>query len=156
MSQYLGGALGLLSAPQAIIDSAFAGLTAPIAALFPALPAVTLLGLHVGLPHTHTHPPSFIPPAPPIPLPSLGMLLGSGAMSVLASGLPLARAGDIGIAITCGSFAPPFEVFTGSSNVFIGGSRAARMLDITRHCNPASSLGSFGKAMGAAGVAAGG
>lgn len=154
VSQYLGGALGLLSAPQMLIDSAFAGLTAPLAALFPSMPAITLLGQHLGIPHTHVHPPSLIPPAPPIPLPSLGPLVGSGAISVLACGLPLARAGDIGMGITCGSLAPPFEVHTGSSNVFVGGARAARMLDITTHCNPTAVAG-FGLLASVAGVVAG-
>jgi RHS repeat-associated protein len=154
VAQYLGGALGLIGAPAQLIDNAFAGLTAPIAALFPAMPAITLLGMHIGMLHTHTHPPSLIPPAPPVPLPSIGMLVGSGSMAVLGCGMPLARAGDIGISVTCGSLAPPFEVFTGSSNVFVGGARAARILDITKHCDP-TAMGPFGIAMAAAGVAAG-
>ncbi len=150
----VGGVMGVIGAPQQIIDTAFAALTAPIAAMFPSMPAVTLLGMHVAPPHTHTHPPSFIPPAPPVPLPSLGMLVGAGSITVLLSGLPAARAGDIGLAVTCGSLAPPFEVFTGSSNVFIGGARAARILDMTKHCNP-TSMGPVAAAMGAAGVVAG-
>jgi uncharacterized Zn-binding protein involved in type VI secretion len=154
VAQGLGGVLGIVGAPAMMIDTAFAALTAPIAALFPSLPAVTLLGMHVGIPHAHTHPPSLVPPAPPVPLPSLGVLVGSGAVTVLIGGMPAARAGDIGIALTCGSLAPPFEVFTGSSNVFIGGARAARTLDITKHCNP-TSMGPFAIAMGAAGVVAG-
>jgi len=154
VAQGLGGVLGLIGAPQMIIDTAFASLTAPIAALFPAMPAVTLLGMHVAPPHTHLHPPSLIPPAPPVPLPSLGVLVGSGSVTVLLGGLPAARAGDIGLAVTCGSLAPPFEVFTGSSNVFLGGARAARVLDLTKHCNP-TSMGPFAIAMGAAGVVAG-
>ena len=83
------------------------------------------------------------------------MLVGSGSITVLLGGLPAARAGDIGLAITCGSLAPPFEVFTGSSNVFIGGARAARMLDLTKHCNP-TSMGPFAIAMGVVGLVAGG
>ena len=154
VAQGLGGVTGLVGAPAQIIDSAFAGLTAPIAALFPSMPAITLLGMHLGSLHAHTHPPSLIPPAPPIPLPSIGMVVGSGAISVLGGGMPLARAGDIGISVTCGSLAPPFEIFTGSSNVFVGGARAARILDITKHCNP-TSMGPFDIAMGVAGVAAG-
>jgi RHS repeat-associated protein len=154
VAQGLGGVLGVVGAPAMIIDTAFASLTAPIAAMFPSMPAVTLLGMHVGTPHAHTHPPSLIPPAPPVPLPSLGALVGSGAVTVLIGGMPAARAGDIGIAVTCGSLAPPFEVFTGSSNVFIGGARAARILDITKHCNP-TSMGPFAIAMSAAGVVAG-
>ncbi len=150
----LGAVTGLVGAPTQLIDTAFASLTAPIAALFPAMPAITLLGMHLGMLHTHTHPPSLVPPAPPIPLPSIGMLVGSGSMSVLGCGMPLARAGDIGISVTCGSLAPPFEVFTGSSNVFVGGARAARILDITKHCDP-TAMGPFGIAMSAAGIAAG-
>ena len=49
---------------------------------------------------------------------------------------------------------PPFEVHTGSSNVFIGGSRAARMGDITRHCNPVGMAG-LGLVMAVAGLVAG-
>jgi len=154
VAQGLGGVLGLVGAPAQLIDNAFAGLTAPIAALFPSMPAITLLGMHIGMLHTHTHPPSLIPPAPPIPLPSIGMLVGAGSMAVLGCGLPLARAGDVGISLTCGTLAPPFEVFTGSSNVFVGGARAARILDITKHCDP-TTMGPFGIAMGIAGVAAG-
>ena len=154
VSHTLGAALGVIGAPAEIIDTGFAAMTAPVAAMFPAMPAVTLLGMHVGVPHAHAHPPSLIPPAPPVPLPSIGALLGSGAVTVLIGGMPAARAGDIGISVTCGSLAPPFEVFTGSSNVFIGGARAARVLDITKHCNP-TSMGPFAIAMGAAGVVAG-
>jgi uncharacterized Zn-binding protein involved in type VI secretion len=62
-----------------------------------------------------------------------------GCVSVLIGGLPAARAGDLGLAMTCVSFSPPFEIYTGSSKVFIGGSRAARMGDITKHCGAASS-----------------
>jgi RHS repeat-associated protein len=154
VAQGIGAVTGVIGAPQQLIDTAFASLTAPIAALFPSMPAITLLGMHIGMMHTHTHPPSLIPPAPPVPLPSIGMLVGSGAMAVLGCGMPLARAGDIGISVTCGSLAPPFEVFTGSSNVFVGGARAARILDITKHCDP-SAMGPFGIAMAAAGVVAG-
>ena len=152
----MGAVLGVVGAPEAILDSAFAALTAPIAKIFPALPAVTLLGMHIGPPHGHLHPPSFTPPATPapVPLPSLGVLLGAGSLGVLVCGLPAARAGDIGIAVACGSFCPPFEVHTGSSNVFIGGSRAARMGDITRHCNPVNMAG-LGLAMAVAGLVAG-
>ncbi len=155
VSQGISGITGVIGAPAQLIDTAFAVMTAPIAALFPAMPAITLLGLHLGTPHGHTHPPSLIPPAPaPIPLPSMGVLVGAGSMSVLLGGMPAARAGDIGLAVTCGSLAPPFEVFTGSSNVFIGGARAARMLDITKHCNP-GSMGPFAIAMAVAGVVGG-
>ncbi|WP_437684250.1 RHS repeat-associated core domain-containing protein [Sorangium sp. So ce131] len=72
----------------------------------------------------------------PIPLPSFGPVALAGCASVLINGIPAARAGDMGISLLCGTFAPPFEVFTGSSKVFFGGARAARMLDITMHCMP--------------------
>ncbi|HVZ35056.1 MAG TPA: PAAR domain-containing protein, partial [Polyangiaceae bacterium] len=155
VEQAVGMVTGVLGAPDKIIDTAFAAITAPVAAVFPSLPAITLSGLHIGSPHTHTHPPSFIPPAPPVPLPSLGMMLGAGSVTVLIAGMPAARAGDIGLAITCGSLAPPFEVYTGSSNVFIGGARAARMGDITKHCNPTSSASLMEVALAAASIAAG-
>lgn len=154
VAQGLGGALGLMSAPSAALDSAFAMATADIAALFPALPAATLGICHVGLPHTHTHPPSLIPPAPPVPLPTVGVVLVSGAVNVLVNGIPAARAGDVGLAITCGSLCPPFEIMLGSSNVFIGGARAARLGDLTRVCNPMTPM-VFGVVMAAAGMAAG-
>ncbi len=154
VSQGLGGVLGLIGAPTDIIDTGFAAFTAPIAKLFPSLPAMTMGAMHIGIPHAHMHPPSFIPPAPPIPLPSIGVTLGSCAISVLLGGLPAARAGDIGLAITCGSLAPPFEIYTGSSNVFIGGARAARIGDITKHCNP-MTMGPFAIAMAGAGIIAG-
>jgi RHS repeat-associated protein len=154
VARIVGGVAGLVGAPAKIIDTAFAALTAPIAAMVPSMPAITLLGMHVGTPHAHTHPPSLIPPAPPVPLPSIGMLVGAGAVTVLIGGVPAARAGDIGMSVTCGSLAPPFEVYTGSSNVFIGGARAARMADITKHCNP-TAVGAFDIVMGAAGAVAG-
>lgn len=155
ISNAVGGILGLVGAPFQLMDTGFAIATAGIAAFFPSLPATTLTAMHLGPPHAHSHPPSLVPPAPPVPLPSLGATLSAGCTSVLINGVPAARASDVGLAVCCGSLSPAFEVFTGSSNVFIGGSRAARIGDITRHCNPASLIGTFGKVMGAAGVAAG-
>lgn len=156
VNQALGGVLGLINAPVELLNTGFALATAPLAALFPALPAATLTALHVGLPHPHAHPPSLVPPAPPIPLPSIGTVLLSGCMSVLINGLPAARAGDVGLAVTCGSLMPPLEIFTGSSKVFIGGSRAARMGDITKHCTPsAGGMSKLQKVMTAAGMVAG-
>ena len=154
----MSAALGVMGAVPDLVDTGFAVLTAPIAKLFPALPAMTLLGLHVGPPHTHTHPPSLVPPAPPVPLPSIGTLVGAGAVTVLIGGLPAARCGDIGVSVTCGSLAPPFEVYTGSSNVFIGGARAARLGDLTKHCNPSSAgkPGALDVIMTGAAIAAGG
>lgn len=155
-SQALNGALGLVSAPATLLDTGFAMATAGIASYFPALPAATLGAPHLGPPHPHGHPPSLVPPAPPVPLPSIGAIAGAGCLSVLVNGVPAARAGDIGLGISCGSLAPPIEIILGSSNVFIGGARAARASDITRHCNPVGGgMNAFGKIMNAAGKAAG-
>lgn len=99
----------------------------------PAMPAATLGMLHVGIPHLHAH-----PPAMPIPLPSIGNVALGGCYSVLLSGLPAARVSDLGFAISCGSLSPIFQIDTGSSNVFIGNRRAARVCDFTRHCQPQS------------------
>jgi RHS repeat-associated protein len=138
----IGGIMGAIQAPVTLLNDGFALATAGIAKLFPPLPAATLGMLHLGFPHTHVH-----PPAMPIPLPSLGPVALAGCASVLINGIPAARAGDIGIALGCGSLSPPFEVFTGSSKVFFGGARAARMLDITRHCQPGGAAGKAGMAL---------
>lgn len=113
-----------------------------------AMPAVTTLAIHLGPPHAHTHPPSF-----GAPLPSLGAVVGPGAVTVFIGGLPAARCGDFGIAATCGGFMPPFEIVTGSINVFIGGSRAARMADLTKHCNAIDPPSPAAKAFGMSGQA---
>lgn len=159
ISHDIHAALGVIETPTTLLDTGFAMATADIAGFYPALPAATLvLGLHLGWPHGHAHPPSCIPPAPPIPLPSIGTVVAAGAVNVRINGLPAARAGDLGIAITCGSLAPPFEIVLGSSSVFIGGSRAARMLDMTRHDSPSggafSKLSKAHKVKAVAGVAA--
>ena len=147
------GAIGLL---KNAIDIGFAELTAPLAALFPSLPAATLTMPYLGVPHTHVHPPSLIPPAPPVPLPSIGTIMFGTCVRVPINGLPAARAGDLGLAPTCGGFAPFFEIVTGSSNVFIGGARAARIGDFCKVCTPAPEAASgaakfFSTAMVAAG-----
>jgi uncharacterized Zn-binding protein involved in type VI secretion len=113
--------------------------------------------MYVGVPHTHSHPPSLIPPAPPVPLPSLGTVLLGTSVRVLINGMPAARCGDIGIAPTCCGFVPFFQIKTGSSNTFIGGNRAARVLDICQVCAKADERkGTIdaGKVMGAIGAAA--
>ena len=130
-SAVVNGVMGLAQAPTAFLDDAFARLTNPIAQVFPCFPAAVMGMPVLGIPHEHTHPPAF-----PIPLPALGAILTS-CPTVLISGLPAARSGDYGLGPTCGSVAPVFEICTGSSKVFIGGSRAARMLDFTRQCMPA-------------------
>jgi uncharacterized Zn-binding protein involved in type VI secretion len=132
-------------------------LTAPIAAVFPSLPAATMTSLYVGIPHAHAHPPSLIPPAPVgVPLPSLGPIVLGNCIRVVLSGKPAARAGDIGVAPTCGGIAPYFKVFLGSSNVFIGGKRAARITDMVRVCTkvPKVTPKAGGKIMSAVGSAA--
>lgn len=136
----VNGVIGLLNMDPLVdaFNSGVALVTAPLNAIYPAMPAATLTALHVGSPHVHPHPPSTVPPAPPIPLPSIGNVAVGGCVSVLIGGLPAARAGDLGLAMTCVSFSPPFEVYTGSSKVFIGGARAARLGDITKHCKPPS------------------
>jgi RHS repeat-associated protein len=146
---------------QELMDTGFAMATAGIAAMMPALPAAFLTVPHLGMPHAHAHPPSLVPPAPPVPLPSIGTLMLAGSVGVLIMGMPAGRCGDLGLAMTCGSLSPAFDVFLGSSNTFIAGNRAARMGDMTRHCNPASaalavSRGAalFSAAVGIVGVAA--
>lgn len=126
---------GLAKAPTDFMNDVFARATNSIAQALPSFPAAVVGAPVVGMPHTHTHPPSLIPPAPPIPLPAIGTVL-TCCPTVLIGGMPAVRSGDYGIAPTCGAITPVFEVFTGSSKVFIGGSRAARVMDMTRQCMP--------------------
>lgn len=99
------------------------------------LSAATTFALHLGCPHTHAHPPAF-----PMPLPSLGPVLLGTCVSVLIGGLPAARVEDLGLAVGCGTFTPPFQIVTGSSKVFIGSKRAARFGDLTKHCQTAAKI----------------
>ncbi len=161
VNQAIGAVMGLQGLGMELMNTGFAMATAGIAAAMPAFPAAFLTVPHIGMPHAHAHPPSLIPPAPPVPLPSIGTVLMAGSVGVLVCGMPAARCGDLGLAVTCGSFSPAFDIFLGSSNTFIAGNRAARMTDMTRHCNPASaalavSRGAalFSAAVGAVGVAA--
>ncbi len=107
---------------------------------FPSLPALRTLDIDVGLPHAHNHPPNLTPPNPvPIPLPSTGPILSipilSGATTVLINGRPAARCGDMGAGVWCGGFFPFYEIFLGSSSVWIEGARAGRLaVDVTKHC----------------------
>jgi uncharacterized Zn-binding protein involved in type VI secretion len=91
----------------------------------------------------------------PAPLPSVGLVLIGTCVRVLIGGLPAARCGDYGLHFTCASATPFFEIQLGSSIVFIGGKRAARMLvDLTACCMP-SLLGAVaGKLMSGLGKAA--
>jgi uncharacterized Zn-binding protein involved in type VI secretion len=165
VQQFGGAALGAINAPVELANTGFAVATNAIAAALPSFPAATLLSLYLAPPHGHLHPPSFTPPATPapVPLPSFGPVLIGTCVQVLINGKPAARAGDIGMAMTCCGFFPAFEIFTGSSKVFIGGMRAARALDIARACQPASAgavrgaamaMAAAGMVIGAAGVAA--
>src|SRR5262249_887131 len=85
-----------------------------------------------GWRHGHRHPANC-----GFPLPSIGPVICAGAVNVLINGLPAVRSGDVGFGVWCGGYYPLFEVFTGSSNVFIGGARATRQfIDFTKHCLP--------------------
>jgi uncharacterized Zn-binding protein involved in type VI secretion len=157
--QTVGAIMGGLNLMKDALDVGFANLTAPIAAIFPSLPAATMLSPYLGTPHAHaTHPPSGPPPVPPTPLPSLGMVLLGATPRVLINYLPAARCDDIGLAPTCCGIPPAwFKIKTGSSNVMIGGARAARLLDICQACKniPEPPDIPAGKVMAAIGKAAG-
>jgi uncharacterized Zn-binding protein involved in type VI secretion len=164
LSAGIGQVAGLPSKPVELLNQGFATVTAPLAAALPSFPAATLGCLALGLPHAHpSHPPSGPPPVPPTPIPPMGPILFGCCVSVLFGGMPAARAGDLGLSATCCGLPPVFEVYTGSSKVFIGGNRAARMLDMTFHCKPTPPEGaakrglvaSMQKAAGMASAAAG-
>jgi uncharacterized Zn-binding protein involved in type VI secretion len=150
--QTVGAVMSGLGAFKDALDVGFANLTAPLAAICPSLPAATLMSPYIGTPHCHpTHPPSGPPPIPPTPLPSIGMVTLGMCVKVLINSMPAARADDIGLAPTCCGIPPAwFKIKTGSSNVFIGGSRAARLGDICQACKnipepPKMSLSTVGK-----------
>jgi uncharacterized Zn-binding protein involved in type VI secretion len=160
----LGGVLGVVGIAGELDNVGIALAANAVFGNGVGLPALTLGTMHVGPLHAHLHPPSCIPPAPPVPLPSLGTVSLATCASVLIGGLPAVRAGDMGVAITCGSLSPTFEVATGSSNVFIGGARAGRAMDLTMHCNPLQAImpkavkalvamGAAGAVLGAVGAA---
>jgi uncharacterized Zn-binding protein involved in type VI secretion len=132
--QRVGAAFGLLSSIEQLV-------TMPLSMIpFPALPALRILDTDIGLPHAHMHPPNLTPPNPvPVPLPSTGPVIPipilSGASKVLINNMPAARCGDMGLGVWCGGYFPMYEVFLGSSNVWIEGNRAGRVgVDITKHC----------------------
>ena len=129
----------VVGVPSMVIDkfnTGFASATNSIAAVFPSMPAATLMSMTLGAPHAHiAHPPSGPPPLPPIPLPPMGPITAGVSVQVHINGMPAARCGDIIMNPTCCGILPLGEVKTGSSNVFIGGGRAARQfMDITMHC----------------------
>lgn len=156
--QTVGAVMGGLGALKDALDVGFANLTAPLAAIFPSLPAATVMSPYIGTPHCHpSHPPSGPPPIPPTPLPSIGMVTLGMSVKVLINGMPAARCDDIGLAPTCCGIPPAwFKIKTGSSNVFIGGSRAARLLDVCQACKniPEPPNIPAGKVMAAVGKAA--
>jgi uncharacterized Zn-binding protein involved in type VI secretion len=156
--QEVAGAIGAATGlPLQLLNTGFALATQKIAAVFPEFPAATMGTIYLGPPHGHLHPPSLIPPNPvPVPLPSMGPVLLGTSVRVLIEGKPAARAGDIGMAVTCCGLVPAFEIKTGSSNVFIGGMRAARQLDFCMECAPGGgAMNALGAAMMAVGMVAG-
>ncbi len=141
MQNPLGAAAGAIGGAA---DEKIANLTAGISAALPSFPAAVLTMPALGIPHAHTlHPPSGPLPIPPTPLPPFGPIMLGTCVSVLIGKLPAARCGDIGISPTCMGIPPTslYEIYTGSSKVFIGGARAARMLDITYHCKSSPPAG---------------
>ena len=88
---------------------------------FPAFPALRIFDIATAIPPRT---------GPILPIPFL-----SGANTVLINMMPAGRCGDMGMSV---GIAPPwvtiFEVFFGSSNVWIEGARAGRLLvDFTDH-----------------------
>src|SRR5262245_11116266 len=149
VQSFVGEVMSEAFKPLDLLNLGAAKLTNALANALPSFPAVRLFrDLVLGWPHSHPHPPTF-----GFPLPSIGPVIVAGAVNVLINGLPAARCGDIGIGAWCGGYFPLFEVFTGSSHVFIGGARPARQLiDFTKHCLPsapggASKLTMVGKLM---------
>ncbi len=140
-----GGVGAVLSAPMKpvmMLNEGFATATNFISQALPEFPAATMGSMALGFPHAHVlHPPSGPLPIPPTPIPPFGPILLGCSVQVLINGKPAARCGDLGVAPTCCGLPPIFEVFTGSSKVFIGGARAARALDVTYHCKPIPPLG---------------
>jgi RHS repeat-associated protein len=135
------GALATVGASFAFLTGVEQMLSTALSVIpFPAFPAIRILDMDVGLPHAHSHPPNLTPPNPvPVPLPSTGPVIPipilSGATQTLINGMPAARCGDMGLGIWCGGYFPMYEVFLGSSNVWIEGARAGRIAcDITKHC----------------------
>ncbi len=141
VQQVAGAVMGAMAVPMELLNTGVAVALNGVADVLPSFPAAHLGSLYVGAPHMHAHPPSLAPPAPPVPLPSIGAVSLGTSLRVLVGGLPAARVGDLGIAPTCGGFAPFFQIFLGSSKVFLGGARAARMTDICTACTPSSASG---------------
>jgi RHS repeat-associated protein len=168
VQDFVGNLMSVFTVPMDMLNLGLAQATNWLANALPAFPAARLYkDIVFGWPHSHPHPPTF-----GFPLPSFGPVLLAGSRNVLINGVPAARCGDVGFGVWCGGYYPLFEVFTGSSNVFIGGARASRrFIDFTMQCLPffgkmkglkdvainvgMTALGAgFSAAMGAIGVAA--
>ena len=97
--QTVGAVMDGLTLIKSALDVGFANLTSPIAAVFPSLPAATILSPYIGTPHAHIdHPPSGPPPVPPTPMPSIGMVTLGVSTRVLINSMPAARDDDIALA----------------------------------------------------------
>jgi uncharacterized Zn-binding protein involved in type VI secretion len=140
VSQIAAPGAALAASLGAGADEKASKLVSGLAAAIGPFPAATMLNMALGIPHAHVkHPPSGPPPIPPIPLPPFGPVMLGLSVQVLINNKPSARCGDYGFNPTCAGIAPPlsamFQIITGSSNVYIGGARAARSgIDITMHC----------------------
>lgn len=155
LSGAIGAVVGYPMKAVNLLNEGFASATNFIANALPSFPAATMFSIAIGIPHAHiAHPPSGPPPIPPTPLPPVGPIMFGTSVQVLINGKPAARCGDLGLNPTCCGLPPIFEVFTGSSNVFIGGKRAARLLDITYHCKPTPPAGAAQRGAAAALAAA--
>ena len=131
VNRLVAGGLEAVRSLEQVLDTALAFSTVWLGASV-EWPAATQNCLHLGTPHKHIH----LPLGPP--LPSVGPIRLGTFVSVLIHGQPAARVGDIGLAASCGTITPFYEIKTGSSKVFIGGARAARNLDFTLHCHVAA------------------
>src|SRR5262245_978440 len=133
VQNFVGEVMSVVFKPLDMANLGLAKATNWLSNALPSFPAARLfVDMVVGWPHSHPHPPTF-----GFPLPSIGPVICAGAVNVLINGLPAVRTGDVGFGVWCGGYYPLFEVFTGSSNVFIGGARPARFLiDFTKHCLP--------------------
>jgi len=140
--------VGLPSMGVNLLNEGFAKLTDGISKALPSFPAATRYSIAGGFPHAHTLHPPFIA------IPPVGPVLLGNCVSVKINGKAAARCGDLGVAPTCCGLPPIFEIFTGSSKVFIGGGRAARVLDITYHCKFVPPAGAAARGAAAAAQAA--
>jgi uncharacterized Zn-binding protein involved in type VI secretion len=133
------GVVGKAAAVMGLATAVEQTLSAPFSRIpFPAMLAVRVWDLSIGLPHGHAHPPTMGTPLPSIgPILKIGLFgLGiSGATKTKINGEFAARCGDLGIGVWCGGYFPIYTILLGSSSVWIEGMRAARaVVDLTLHC----------------------